>query len=79
MKMTHIRPTVPGWYWAELPRSTPLQPVLVFDGGFGFGLMYTVDCIGDDEDDSDRDGLPVEMADGSWLWSTDPIPMPEYE
>jgi hypothetical protein len=77
VKMTHQRPTVPGWYWAENRGGVPLQPVFVFNGGDGFGLLYTLERIREDEDDSDRDGKPMDIAHRSWLWSTEPIPMPE--
>lgn len=77
MKMTHRRPTAPGWFWAELPGSRPLQPVLVFNGGEGFGLLYTYDAVDDRHDDTDRDGLPVDLASTGYLWSELPIPLPD--
>lgn len=77
MKMTHDRPTAPGWYWAEIPNNVPLQPVLVFDGGEGFGLLYTLSAIDDNHDDSDRDGLSLDTAAKCMLWSTESIAMPD--
>lgn len=77
MKMTHTRPTAPGWYWATNTKGVPLQPVLVFNGGDGFGLLYTLERIREDDDDSDRDGLSLDVAHKSWMWSDEPIPFPE--
>lgn len=74
MQMTNNRPTMPGWYWYELPSSWPLQPVLVFDGGAEFGLMYTYQRINFD-DDSKRDGLRMNNTDPRTRWSTTPITM----
>lgn len=75
MQMTNNRPTMPGWYWYELPGSWPLQPVLVFDGGAEFGLMYTCERVDLDHDDSDRDGLMMNDADPCTRWSVTPIIM----
>jgi hypothetical protein len=77
MKMTTQKPTKPGWYWYELPGSWPLQPALVFDGGIEFDLMYTLDAVDDDHDDSDRDGLELHKATPNTIWSTDPIETPQ--
>lgn len=76
MQLTTHRPARAGWYWAEIPGDRPLQPVLVFDGGTGFGLLYTWDAIDDNHDDTDRDGLPVDLSAPSMLWSEAPIPEP---
>jgi hypothetical protein len=76
MQLTTHRPTRAGWYWVQIPGHRPLQPVLVFEGGEGFGLLYTWDAIDADHDDSDRDGLPVDLSHPTTLWSEAPIPEP---
>jgi hypothetical protein len=72
MELTTKRPAIAGWYWYSLPGSWPLQPVFVFDGGPGFGLLYTIERL-DDEDDKSRDGLALDLASPSTLWSKFPI------
>ncbi|WP_374495351.1 hypothetical protein [Zoogloea sp.] len=76
MQLTTHRPTRAGWYWAQIPGSRPLQPVLVFDGGDGFSLLYTWDAIDQGHSDADHDGLPVDLSAPSMLWSEAPIPAP---
>ena len=77
MKMTHTRPTVPGWYWATIPDAVPLQPVFVFDSGDGLGLLYTLERIREDDDGLEINGNILGSAHKSWLWSDEPISMPE--
>jgi hypothetical protein len=77
--MTNANPTTPGWYWYELPGSWPLQPVLVFDGGPGYGLMYALDKIDLDHDDGNRDGFCIDICNVNSLWSTRPIESPNKE
>lgn len=73
MKMTRVRPAVPGWYWYELPGSWALQPVLVFDGGTEVGLMYTLEGIDAHSRDCVREGLVLEMSSDDARWSDEPI------
>ncbi len=73
MQMINERPTSPGWYWYELPGSWALQPALVFDGGPGFGLMYTLEPVDTDHDDTDRDGLDMAKCSENARWSSAPI------
>lgn len=75
--MTNAKPTTPGWYWYELPGSWPLQPVLVFDGGPGYGLMYALDKIDLDHDDGNRDGFCIDICEVNSLWSNLPITAPD--
>lgn len=76
MTMIQQKPSRPGWYWVEIPNNVPLQPALVFDGGDGFGLLYTLDRIDGAEDDRSRDGLVLDLATDGMLWSDEPIRPP---
>ena len=68
------RPTMPGWYWCDMPYLQQARPVLVFaeDGELWFW-----------HDDWDEDShLPgeiaksLETANPKWLWGRAPIPTP---
>lgn len=70
LKLTHTRPTKPGWYWYAIEGMFPAQPCYVFevDGK----LYYTLDALIEAEFTNgvyDGDGFELDIACAETLWS----------